>query len=377
MKRVCLLYVLPALVGSIVLAARVDAQPSTAFTYQGLLETSGTKLSGDADLKFRLYDALQSGQQVGTENVRAGVVVSAGVFTTGLDFGALAFGQGQDRWLEIEVRSPAGSGAFTVLSPRTIIRPVPMAVAAQSASTVPWGGVNDVPANVSNAFSPWVASPPFGINLQSANVGIRTTVSPLNALTVNGVGSFTGGVAVGTIVASPYQLAVTGGSWLRGAVTIGDGSQTQFPLAVFGDAAKTGGGSWSSLSDSRLKHDITPMQGTLDRLLSLRGYTFEYNADVIEKGIARPGQQIGLLAQEVERVFPDWVGRDADGYRFVTERATTALMVEALRDLRAEKDREIRVLQNEAVTREVDAATKQREIDELKARLDRLEAKLK
>ena len=133
-------------------------------------------------------------------------------------------------------------------------------------------------------------------------------------------------------------------------------------FVVNGTAGKPGGGSWSSFSDSRLKHDVRPMEGTLDRLLSLRGYSFEYNADAVRDRMAIPGRQLGLLAEEVEKIFPDWVEKDTSGYRYVTERATTALMVEALRDLRAEKDREI--------------AEKTREISELKARLDRLEAAL-
>jgi hypothetical protein len=112
------------------------------------------------------------------------------------------------------------------------------------------------------------------------------------------------------------------------------------------------------------------MVGTLDRLLRLRGYSFEYNADAVAKQLALPGTQIGLIAQEVERVFPDWVAADDQGYRYVTERATTALMVEALRDLRAEKDRAIEQLKADAAKRELENA-------ELKARLDRLESTLK
>lgn len=120
-------------------------------------------------------------------------------------------------------------------------------------------------------------------------------------------------------------------------VTTG-GLLEQFRFQSDGVAMKPGGGAWTALSDPRAKHDIAPLSGTLDKLLNLRGYSFQYNADRIATGIARPGTQIGLMADEVERVFPDWVSTDATGTRYVTERATTALMVEALRDLRAEKD---------------------------------------
>jgi len=142
-----------------------------------------------------------------------------------------------------------------------------------------------------------------------------------------------------------------------GFVGIGTTVPNPFLLAVNGAVAKPGGGSWSIFSDSRLKHNVARLSGTLDRLLSLHGYEFTYNAEAVEKKMGLPGRQVGLIAQEVERVFPDWVGEDADGYKFVTERATTALMVEALRDLRAEKDWEI--------------AEKGRAIKALRAEMDR------
>lgn len=126
-------------------------------------------------------------------------------------------------------------------------------------------------------------------------------------------------------------------------------------LANDGTASKPGGGSWSVVSDERTKTNIQPLTGTLDRLLQLKGHAYNYKPEFIENGRALPGTQIGLVAQEVETVFPDWVSTGPDGLKQVTERSTTALMVEALRDLRTEKDAEI---------------------NDLKARLEKLEALL-
>jgi len=126
-------------------------------------------------------------------------------------------------------------------------------------------------------------------------------------------------------------------------------------FAMDGVAFKPGGGSWAAISDERSKSDIQPLTGTLDRLLKLRGHAYTYKPEFVENGRALPGTQIGLVAQEVEAVFPDWVSTGPDGMKQVTERSTTALMVEALRDLRAEKDAEI---------------------NDLKARLEKLEALL-
>jgi hypothetical protein len=167
----------------------------------------------------------------------------------------------------------------------------------------------------------------------------------------------------------------------NGKVAIGTTDPLYFKLNVNGDAGKPGGGMWSTLSDSRMKRDIEPMADTLDRLLSLHGYTYEYTAEAVHDRLALPGRQMGLLAEEVEQVFPDWVNKDDEGYRYLTERSTTALMVEALRDLRAEKDCAIAELQakndalqkkDEALQEENDALQKQNA--ELEARVAAVEA---
>jgi len=115
-------------------------------------------------------------------------------------------------------------------------------------------------------------------------------------------------------------------------------------LQLDGTASKPGGGAWAALSDERTKDNIQPLTGTLDRLLTLKGHSYTYKPEFVEKGRVLPGTQIGLVAQEVETVFPDWVTTGPDGMKQVTERSTTALMVEALRDLRTEKDAEIATL---------------------------------
>ncbi|MFY9346079.1 MAG: tail fiber domain-containing protein [Planctomycetota bacterium] len=94
-------------------------------------------------------------------------------------------------------------------------------------------------------------------------------------------------------------------------------------------------GSWTTLSDERLKEHVQPIDSTqaLHSLLALRGVTFEYTADAIASHGAPQGQRTGFLAQEVEKVLPQWVSADADGIRKITEHGTTALVVEALREL--------------------------------------------
>ena len=59
------------------------------------------------------------------------------------------------------------------------------------------------------------------------------------------------------------------------------------------------------------------------------------------------GTQMGLIADEVSRAFPQWVGRDPKGYQTLTVGGFEALTAEALRELRAEKDCEIEDLRFE------------------------------
>jgi hypothetical protein len=90
-------------------------------------------------------------------------------------------------------------------------------------------------------------------------------------------------------------------------------------------------------STKRLAFQLTQ---ALARLLRLHGVTYEYKDPAAIHEL--PGQQTGLIAQEVEQVFPEWVETGRDGMRRLSVRGFEALTVEALRELRAEKDAELR-----------------------------------
>ena len=87
-------------------------------------------------------------------------------------------------------------------------------------------------------------------------------------------------------------------------------------------------------SDRSLKKDITSLTGALHKLLQLRGVNFRWNEP--EKVGNQSGPQIGLIAQEVEEVFPDWVTIAPNGYKALTIRGFEALTIEALRELHTE-----------------------------------------
>jgi hypothetical protein len=107
-------------------------------------------------------------------------------------------------------------------------------------------------------------------------------------------------------------------------------------LIVDNEAFKPGGGAWSSFSDKRLKKNVKPLNGTLDKLLKLRGVSYQWNEP--EKYGKLTGTQVGLIADEVEEVFPDWVGIDSSGYKTLSIRGFEALAIEALREVQQAND---------------------------------------
>lgn len=111
--------------------ATVFAQ-GTAFTYQGRLNDTNGPANGTYDLTFTLYAA--GGAVLTGPVTNAAVAVSAGLFTTTIDFGAGYF-TGTDRWLEIGVRTNGG-GTFVTLTPRQQLTPAPYAIFANTASNL-------------------------------------------------------------------------------------------------------------------------------------------------------------------------------------------------------------------------------------------------
>jgi hypothetical protein len=97
------------------------------FTYQGQLKSSGAPVNGACDIAFRVYNAAASGTQAGSALTQT-VAITDGLFTTALDFGAGVF-DGNARWLDMQVRCPAGAGSFTLLTPRQALSAAPYALA--------------------------------------------------------------------------------------------------------------------------------------------------------------------------------------------------------------------------------------------------------
>ncbi|KAH3744971.1 leucine rich repeat protein, bspa family protein [Pelomyxa schiedti] len=77
-------------------------------------------------------------------------------------------------------------------------------------------------------------------------------------------------------------------------------------------------------SDARFKHNIQPLQGALDKVMTIAGKSFQYKDD--------PAVKLGFIAQELKQVVPEVVREDTEGLS-VDVVGLVPLIVEALKEL--------------------------------------------
>lgn len=105
-----------------------------------------------------------------------------------------------------------------------------------------------------------------------------------------------------------------------------DGNSTGDSIRVAGDVV-----AYYS-SDKRLKDNIKPIENALEKVNAINGVTFEWN----EKSHKAPGKKdVGVVAQEIEAVFPELVETRANGYKAVDYQKLTAVLIESVKELAA------------------------------------------
>jgi|GEM_PF-5950494 len=105
-----------------------------------------------------------------------------------------------------------------------------------------------------------------------------------------------------------------------------------YRLEVNGNASKATPGNWLGNSDERLKKNIRPLNSEeiLTKLLQLQGVTYEWNDTVT--GYDRPsGKHYGILAQDIQKVFPQLVTTDEQGYLMTSYGTFDPLILEGIR----------------------------------------------
>ena len=107
-----------------------------------------------------------------------------------------------------------------------------------------------------------------------------------------------------------------------------------------------GSGPYMDSSDPRFKLEIEsyPPTEVLEKLTNLRAKKYRYNTDQFPSRKFPEGRQIGWMADDVEKAFPELVETDDSGYKHVAYARASALFSEALREMRREYKEEIDIL---------------------------------
>ncbi len=181
-------------------------------------------------------------------------------------------------------------------------------------------------------------------------------------LQVTGGGYFSGNVGIGTtnpngISAQTSQLAMAGSNAGGGAgyhqfLTVSNTTATNpnkffrlnstgsieivnsgytstiFTFANSGDFTATG--NVTGYSDETLKDNIQTITDALDKVNQLRGVEFD------RKDIEGNPHNIGVIAQEVEKVIPEVVMTNGDGIKSVAYGNLVGLLIEAIKELKEE-----------------------------------------
>lgn len=85
-------------------------------------------------------------------------------------------------------------------------------------------------------------------------------------------------------------------------------------------------------SDSRYKTNIKSLNQSLDKVLALEGVNYTWNQEKFPHMGFSSDKQIGLIAQDVEKVFPELVETDEQGYKSVDYVSLTAVLIEAIKE---------------------------------------------
>lgn len=185
--------------------------------------------------------------------------------------------------------------------------------------------------------------------------------------------TFANGKGLQLLNGSIFAESTTLANQFNAAVGIGAAPTAGFMLDVNGNVRATG--TTTSWSDVRTKKNIEVIPDSLNKILQIRGVTFDWRTDKFPEKKFKDTRDMGVIAQEVEKVFPEVVTTAQDSYKSVGYSQLVAPLIEAVKELYYKitgVERTVASIQESKADR-TEVETLKAENAELKSRLDRLE----
>jgi hypothetical protein len=110
------------------------------------------------------------------------------------------------------------------------------------------------------------------------------------------------------------------------------------PTTVAGEIRATGDIVAFYSSDERLKENIQPIENALTKVEMISGNTYDWK-EGFETIHSHKGNDIGVIAQEIEKVLPQAVTERETGYKAVNYEKIVPLLIEAIKELNAKIDK--------------------------------------
>ena len=89
---------------------------------------------------------------------------------------------------------------------------------------------------------------------------------------------------------------------------------------------------WNTSSDFRFKTNIQPLSSALTNVMLLKPVTYNYKVtDFQSRGFSKE-KQIGFIAQDVQKLFPELVTTDNEGYLAMDYAKVTPILVKAVQE---------------------------------------------
>ena len=155
----------------------------------------------------------------------------------------------------------------------------------------------------------------------SIAMGWRTIASDYGSLSI---GSFNSVNSIETTVGGAGAFNLANAAFVIGNGTASNAKSDAF--VVYSNGNATLAGDLTINSDARLKDNIQPLGSTLDKLHQIEGKTYTFLKD------EEHTPKIGVLAQEVQAVFPELVTEGADGILSVNYQGLVPVLINAINE---------------------------------------------